>query len=667
MFNCKYKRIISFLLTISIVVTFFVSFSTVSYAWTTDEETGNRKPTDWDELVQVITTCLFYDASQIKAILGDGSFYTYLKNQEAWNEYWNDDNLKYVEQTDTDGKVREKIVVSSKLIDWLCKEIDAYYISVNKENISDYYDQTKGYYDYGSTNDVSYDLLYGSVEYGKVGVRMTQHFGTGKTLAYKYPIYGLLSENKVSTGITYYMADLYFYNPLLVDKTVAYKVRSGIEINVQAVKDGLVLAGKGNSYDNQAGLLSIYGGYGVNSTLGSLYILEDGSLGGYGGYKGDTGSSVAFYNLPSITLSDPADVALIPGHSFSTWQYTNLQLRTKIPFFDSYEKLEQAAKTGDLTGAVNFSKLSAFAGGYSGDDVTLDADTLEAIEKILDSNLDIQDKIDQIGDIIGVIGGIVSDNTEELKKMNALLEQIKAILENNVVGIQDKIDAVGKLIADALSGTTGEMQEMNALLEELNAVLENRLLGLRDKLDELGKKVDAALSDSTAEIKKSNSFLEKIKAVLEDILGTLKSIRRWTVVDTVIDGADFVESLISDTAGLVKDFIKVPLDTFKGIMASVESLGDALRVKFPFCIPWDVAFLLGLFRATPMVPHYEIPIKYGSEGSIVHIDEVMVIDFQQFGIVSRICRTFLTVIFCKGLLDLTMKIVNMKEQEYNNS
>lgn len=388
------QRITAFLLTFSIFIGMFLDCTVIvsanssvgtgflplsEYISSGSETLDNIK--NW--VMNVIDCATLALCNSISLKYGD--YERIISNNKAFgNSFWDrmqSENLLseiYIEQ----GKDLENASVkcSTAFIDWLCKELNNYYVSVNKENISDYYDKTKGYYDYGSTNDVSYDLLYGENRNGKVGVRMMQHFGTNKTLAYQYPVYGLLSENKNAlTGISYYMADLYFYNPLLADKTVEYNVGHNIKINVQAVRNGLALAAN-SSYARSQGISDIYGGYGVNSTLGSLYILEDGTLGTYGGYKGDTGSMVAFYNLPSISLSDPANVAKDPSDPSSTWKYTNLQLRTKIPFFDSYEKLEKAYKTGDLTEAVNFSKLSAFAGGYTGDDVTYDADTLKKLK-----------------------------------------------------------------------------------------------------------------------------------------------------------------------------------------------------------------------------------------------------------------------------------------------
>lgn len=626
MYNIK-QRILSFILVLSISVSMFLDCS-ISASASASVSAGfvprsildgmsEEASKDWDWkgwLTYVVNTVVFWicDASA----LSQGDFEKITGNAQAFDSY-------IYSEAEKDGMLSEIYYDSSKdsldksgvkcstaFIDWLCKELNDYYVSVNKENISDYYDKTKGYYDYGSTNDVSYDLLYGSVRNGKVGVRMFQHFGTNKTLTSQYPIYGLLAENKnASTGTTYYMTDLYFYNPLLADKTVEYNVGNNLKINVQAVKNGLAL-GANSNYAISQGIPQIYGGYGVNSTLGSLYILEDGSLGDYGGYKGDTGSTVAFYNLPSIALSDPADIAKNPGEPTGTWRYTNLLLRTKIPFFDSYDKLEKAYKTGDLTEAVNFSKLSAFAGGYSGDDVTLDADTLKAIEKILnDNSLDIQDKIDQIGDLIG---GAIGDNTEEIKKTNLWLAKIKAVLD--------------------------------------------------DILKKLGE-----LPTDIAKTLKLDALHDNIQTTLEDILGTLRSIRRWTIADTVIDGVDFVESFIADTVALTKDLVKAPVSVFKRVMVSGEALGDALKVKFPFCIPWDVAFLLSLFDAEPKAPHYEFLLRYGSEGNPMFIDETIAIDFEQFDILSRLCRMLLTVIFCRSLLDLTMKTVTLKEQEYDNS
>ena len=633
------QRITAFLLTFSIFIGMFLDCTVIvsanssvgtgflplsEYISSGSETLDNIK--NW--VMNVIDCAALALCNSISLKYGD--YERIISNNKAFgNSFWDrmqSENLLseiYIEQ----GKDLENASVkcSTAFIDWLCKELNNYYVSVNKENISDYYDKTKGYYDYGSTNVVSYDLLYGENRNGKVGVRMIQHFGTNKTLSYQYPIYGLLSENKNAlTGTSYYMADLYFYNPLLADKTVDYNVSNNIKINVQAVRNGLALAAN-SSYANSQGILDIYAAYGVNSTLGSLYILEDGTLGTYGGYKGDTGRMVAFYNLPSIALSDPANVAKDPSDPFSTWKYTNLQLRTKIPFFDSYEKLEKAYKTGDLTEAVNFSKLSAFAGGYSGDDVTYDADTLKKIESILDdASLDIQDKIDQLKDLIGDIGdgigGAGGDNTEEVRKTNEWLRKIKEVLDGILELLTLKLDSV----PPPVPGT-------DSIFDTLDA------------------------------------FSGRVTALLDDILGTLKSIRRWAIADTIIDGIDLAESLVKDVIDITKGLFKTPVSAFKTVMQTVETLGDALSVKFPFCIPWDVAFLLNLLRASPKPPHYEIPLKYGGDGSLISVDETIVLDFEQFGILSIIGRSLLTIIFCKGLLDLTFKIVMLKEKENDAS
>ena len=211
-------------------------------------------------------------------------------------------------------------------------------------------------------------------------------------------------------------------------------------------------------------------------------------------------------------------------------------------------------------------------------------------------------------------------------------------------------------------------------LKAIEKILNDNSLDIQDKIDQIGELIGGAIGDNTEEIKKTNSWLAKIKAVLDDILSTLKSIRRWTIADTIIDaidaivdGADLVRGLVADLMNIGINFIKTPGSVFGNILKTAEALGDALKVKFPFCIPWDVAFLFGLLKASPKTPHYEIPVKYGGNGSIIKIDETLVIDLEDFQILSRICRTFFTIVFCKGLLDLTIKIVGMKEQEYDKS
>lgn len=309
-----------------------------------------------------------------------------------------------------------------------------------------------------------------------------------------------------------------------------------------------------------------------------------------------------------------------------------------FPVFRDFALVENYLNTGDgYKDAINYAEKppvdigGSYTGTWNGGNITVSRHVLDGVadkvEELNNTDMDTDEKINQL--VIFINGG--DDGT----------------------GGGNGDDGTGG--GDGSGTDDGETVEGDTWHEKIFNVLLKILEKIRTVPADIAKtlKLDAAH--------------DNIKGVLDDILKAVRSIRRWVIADTIIDGLDFVESLISDVTGTVSGIIKEPLGVFKSVMLSLEALGDALKVKFPFCIPWDVAFLLGLFRAEPKPPHYEFPIRYGGDGSLMAIDQIIVIDFGQFGVLSRICRTLLTVMFCKGLLDYTMKIVSMKEQEYDRS
>lgn len=73
---------------------------------------------------------------------------------------------------------------------------------------------------------------------------------------------------------------------------------------------------------------------------------------------------------------------------------------------------------------------------------------------------------------------------------------------------------------------------------------------------------------------------------------------------------------------------------------------------FPFCLPFDLAHLVGKFQGSPTAPHWEIPFKL--EG---FIDEVIVLDFEQFNGVARVFRLGEDIIFIACLIFISRKLI----------
>lgn len=151
---------------------------------------------------------------------------------------------------------------------------------------------------------------------------------------------------------------------------------------------------------------------------------------------------------------------------------------------------------------------------------------------------------------------------------------------------------------------------------------------------------------------------DTVKDGFSDAVKELKKIKRWSALDTIIDGAGLVTdivSLITDlldpakAADAVAEFVAEGADALTGVK-------DLMTDRFPFCIPADILILMQVLAHEPEAPHFEVPIVLERWG----IDEKLVIDFSDFEYVSKICRTFLTIAWCFSLMNMTTKITNMK-------
>ena len=151
---------------------------------------------------------------------------------------------------------------------------------------------------------------------------------------------------------------------------------------------------------------------------------------------------------------------------------------------------------------------------------------------------------------------------------------------------------------------------------------------------------------------------DTVKSGFEDAVKELKKIKRWTALDTIIDGAGLVTDIISfvtdlldpdKAADAVAEFVANGADALTGVKELVDG-------KFPFCIPVDILVLIQTLAHEPETPRFEIPFVLERYG----INEKLVIDFSDFEYVSTICRTFLTISWCFALMNVTTKITDMK-------
>lgn len=90
-------------------------------------------------------------------------------------------------------------------------------------------------------------------------------------------------------------------------------------------------------------------------------------------------------------------------------------------------------------------------------------------------------------------------------------------------------------------------------------------------------------------------------------------------------------------------------DTITQTQPFFSGLSGELKNKFPFSIPWDLIAVFTLFQAEPETPRIEVPFVIDSLG----IRESIVIDLSGYGLLSRISRSLMVVLFVLGLIKMT--------------
>lgn len=77
--------------------------------------------------------------------------------------------------------------------------------------------------------------------------------------------------------------------------------------------------------------------------------------------------------------------------------------------------------------------------------------------------------------------------------------------------------------------------------------------------------------------------------------------------------------------------------------------------KFPFCIPFDIAYLVTSMNAKSEVPHFEFPFKIHYLG--FNYEHTFIIDFSMWAPAVKILRAMLDLLFIAGLMSVTRDLI----------
>ena len=354
-----------------------------------------------------------------------------------------------------------------------------------------------------------------------------------------------------------------------------------------------------------------------------------------------------------------------------------------------YEQLQKLIQDNNVS-PLDFDKLAELADQVLNSLGDIEQNTGESntiLQKILevlnDMNSFLHTNITGSSDIdLSSLYSRLDSVVNELRSMSSTMGNISSSssgsVDVDVGGIEDRLDGMASQLAreaDTLESLNNAVDGTNSTLAELNSNISD----LSSSLDEMYSALDGlkAGADNTDVVNKLNEVQEQIQLtnsrlddvydvihkylpLMSDILQELKDIHKAQVGSGFSDAAlGVLQGLLDGLGGILGDIvidpevnIKKSFDDFSNAYKDTGAV-EMLKKKFPFSIPWDMAFLVAFLSAPPEAPRFEFPLVFERLG----INEVIVLDFSDFEVVSRISRTLLTLIYLIALMKFTTNII----------
>ena len=241
---------------------------------------------------------------------------------------------------------------------------------------------------------------------------------------------------------------------------------------------------------------------------------------------------------------------------------------------------------------------------------------------------DLQQTVDDLSGVIDKLLGQITDTTDE-SEIEELLKQILDELKNNQGG-------------GGGGGSGGGDVNVDIDLSTTNTLLSKILAKVTQIFDKMSETAEGAADTAHA----------KIQETLDEILVQIKKLKHWTMADTAVNAADAVADWLDFIKGIFDDAENGAGSAVSALSSTMGDAANLMKTKFPFCIPWDVYLIIGFLAEEPQTPVFRLPIKLERLG----IEEYIEVDLKEFETVSSISRTLFTVLYCYGLLNLTMKV-----------
>lgn len=232
--------------------------------------------------------------------------------------------------------------------------------------------------------------------------------------------------------------------------------------------------------------------------------------------------------------------------------------------------------------------------------------------------------------------------------------------QNSLAGkVQRNVYYTSNYYNNTYNDSDVDMETLYKYMNNIQSILEKLKIEERENNydeDALTRRLDALInaiwsstgdiSDDTGTLVEQNNkalkWYEKIYNKLCDIKGSLAD-------DSISEPWNKeVTNLVKNT-----DNDATMNNFFTSLSLTFSPVGESMKTKFPFSMPWDVYAVIVLLCAEPQTPKYTLPFKFDTFG----IDTELVVDCSHLSFLATVSRTMLTLLYILGLIRLTTKII----------
>lgn len=611
-----YKRLlIVFCCTLVLFSNIFMCYKMPVFAKPTLDDEGHLHVYNWDDIKDCAVDWVMYMASNIGAIFSDHSFGEYVQNKESWVDYWKEDNVTISE----DGK---SVSFSAELMTYI------------KQCIDDYAKEHEPYY-------MAKTYAFDTADFSDL---------TGRRNVYN-TIKNLLNESKSGFIVCSFDYDgsIWFAD---IDRNFA-------DLSFVKVRSNERFVG---IYDNETWKRLDWTVYMVRLSAKDEEIktaaeFKEKAINTYKGNKWD----YALTQEPRVLL--PHDTTLWRRSSCTIYSCAPLASKEerRIRVFNEFADFQNY--TLNRRSVYYTSKYY----NYVPEDITTSID-------------DLQKTVDDLSKVIDQLLDQISKDTDE-SEIEELLKQILDELKNNQGGgggsggdvtvdidlsttntLLSKILAKVTQIFDKMSETAGNtMDSVVDSIKNLERMLNRYLSAITGDLDDIKGKLDQMTEEEFGE--KTDSFLSETMDSFSEIGGVAKTKFPFSLPNDMRLLIERITVKPAETVSLHSDNTShvTPYSGEHGGGGSTDGKpnppGGGGASRPPGGIAYVEQGTAGeCFTLSPTgAPLIRCPIVIKSR----NIDFSIVIDLSEFDKVATLSRTFLTLLFVYGLLNLTFKVMGL--------